>query len=105
MRPERDRFPSAEPGFEVQKAGRYRLRVLATDAPDYGTIRVALDGTAQRPDFDLYSVRVCPSGSLEQGEHELTAGNHCLRFTVVAKNAASKNFSFGLDAVDLLSLK
>jgi serine/threonine protein kinase/WD40 repeat protein len=90
--------------FTVRKAGLYRVRVLATAAPDYGTIRVALDAKVLRPDFDLYSGRVCPAGSLELGDHSLSAGNHSLRFTVIGRNPASQNFFFGLDAIDLLSL-
>jgi hypothetical protein len=94
-----------ELGFDVPKPGRYRLRVLATAAPDFGIVRVALDGNLLTPRFDLYSGRVCPSGSLELGTHELPAGKHRLRFTSVNKGAASKNYSFGLDAVDLLDTK
>jgi hypothetical protein len=96
---------SVELGFEVREAGRYRVRVLATAAPDYGTIRVALDGKAQRPDFDLYAGRICPAGSLELGEHELTAGKHTLRVTAVGKNTGSNDYSFGLDAVDLIAAR
>jgi hypothetical protein len=92
-------------GFDVRSAGRYRLRLLATAAPDFGVIRVALDGKVQQPDFDLYSGRVCPAGSLELGDHELTAGKHSLRIKAVGKNEVSSNFYFGLDAVDVLSAK
>jgi hypothetical protein len=92
-----------ELSFQVGKAGRYRVRVIATAAPDYGTIRIALDGRAQQPDFDLYAGRVCPAGALELGEHALAAGKHTLRFTAVGKRAGSSNYFFGLDAVDLLS--
>jgi len=91
--------------FTVRKAGRYRLRVLATAAPDFGTVGVTLDGKEQKPDFDLYSGRVCPTGSLELGDHELSAGKHTLRFTAAKKNPTSKGYYFGLDAVDLLPMK
>ena len=94
-----------ELGFRVREAGRYRLRVLATMAPNFGIIRIALDGKILGSDFDLYSGRVSPTGSLELGVQELTSGNHILRFDVVGKNAASKDFLFGLDAVDLLAVK
>jgi hypothetical protein len=97
-----ERGDSAELGIHVRKSGRFRLRVLATAAPDYGVVRVALDGAILHPDFDLYSGRVSPAGSLELGVHDLTAGEHRLRFSSVATNAASSNFFFGLDAVDLL---
>ena len=69
--------------FEIGKPGRYRLRVLATAAPDFGTIRVALDGKPLPPEFDLYSGRVSPAGSLELGSHDFTAGRHRLRFSSV----------------------
>ncbi len=94
---------SVELGFDVSKPGRFRLRVLGTAGPDFGIIRVALDGKVERPHIDLYSGRVCPAGSLELGIHDLAAGRHRLRFTAVGKDPASKNFSFGLDAVDLLA--
>jgi hypothetical protein len=91
--------------FVVRKAGRYRLRVLATAAPDYGKVRTALDGRALKPEFDLYSGRASPSGSLELGTHHLTAGRHRLRFVVAGKNPASDGYFFGLDAIDLLAVK
>ncbi len=72
--------------FRVSKTGRRRMRLLATAAPDYGTIRVSVDGKNFETDFDLYAGRVCPSGSLELGERRLTAGKHTLSVWVVGKN-------------------
>ncbi len=91
-----------ELALEVRKPGRYRLRVLATAAPDFGTIRMALDGKWLEPQFDLYCGRVSPSGTLELGTHAFTAGRHRIRFSNVGKNAASAGYSFGIDAIDLL---
>jgi hypothetical protein len=88
--------------FDVGQPGRYRVRVLGTAAPDYGTIHIRLDGRPGRPSVDLYSGRVCPAGSLELGTHELAAGEHRLRVASVGKDSASGGFSFGLDALDLL---
>jgi len=84
-----------------RRAGRYRLRVLATAAPDYGVMRVALDGKHLGPDINLYSGRICPSGSIDLGAIDLTAGRHLLRFTSVGKDPASANVWFGVDAVEL----
>ncbi len=92
-----------ELGFSVAKAGRYRLRVLATAAPDFGIVRASLDGKSLGPALDLYSGRICPAGSLELGTLEIPVGPHRLRVKAVGKNAASQGFAFGLDAVDLLS--
>jgi Papain family cysteine protease len=88
--------------FHVKKAGRYRLRVDGTVAPDYGIVRIALDGKPTGPPFDLYSGMVGPSGPLELGVHNLAATNHRIRFTAVGKNTVSENFWFGISALDLL---
>jgi hypothetical protein len=94
-----------ELGFAVPKHDRYRVRVLGTAAPDYGQIRAALDGRNLRPEFDLYCGQISPAGSLELGTHELEAGEHRIRITAVSKNAAATNYFFGLDALDLISLR
>jgi hypothetical protein len=91
-----------ELAFEVREARRHRLRVLATAAPDYGVVRVTFTGPARGEEFDLYSGRICPSGSLELGTFDLAAGRHMLRFTAVRKNKSSPNHWFGIDAVDLM---
>lgn len=93
---------SVELGFAVRKAGCYRLRALATAAPDFGKIQVMLDGKKLGAEFDLYSGLVSPSGSLELGTHDLEAGKHRLRFIAGDKNPASAGYYFGLDAIDLL---
>jgi hypothetical protein len=88
--------------FEVTKADRYRVRLLATAAPDYGRLRLALDGKPVNSEFDLYSGRVCPAGSLELGTVELLSGQHRLRIEPRAQGDVSAGTAFGLDALDLL---
>ncbi len=89
--------------FQVREANSYRLRVEGTVAPDYGIIRMALDGKPTGRQFDLYSGMVGPSGPLELGVHDLAATKHTIRFTAVGKNAVSENFWFGISAIDLLA--
>jgi len=96
---------SVELRYVIRKADRYRLRVLATAAPDFGEVRATLDSKPLDHTFDLYSGRICPAGSLELGTFDLAAGPHSLRFTAERKNPASTNFYFGLDAIDLLPRK
>jgi ABC-type transport system involved in multi-copper enzyme maturation permease subunit len=91
-----------ELSFPVAKTGRYRVRALATAAPDFGKIRAMLDGKPLAPEFDLYCGRVSPSGSLELGTHKLATGHHRLRFIAVGKNPDSTDYYFGIDAIDLL---
>jgi hypothetical protein len=92
-----------ELGFAVEKAGKHRVRVLATAGPDYGKIRIKLDGKPVGAEADLYCGRVSPAGSLELGVHELTAGQRRIRFTSSGKNPVSTNYVFGIDAIDLLA--
>jgi CubicO group peptidase (beta-lactamase class C family) len=92
-----------ELGINVRKAGRYRVRILATAAPDYGTIRAAIDNQRPEPTTDLYCGRVSPAGSIELGENDLSAGEHRIRINVIGKNRASTNFFFGVDCVDLIA--
>lgn len=96
---------SIEFSYAVVRSGRYRLRILATAAPDFGSIRFAVDGKSIDRDFDLYSGRICPSGSLELGEYEFAEGKHTLRVTVSGKNPGSSNFNFALDTIDLIAIK
>lgn len=91
--------------FDVVRPGRYRVRVLATAAPDFGIIRIEFPAVARSRDFDLYSGRVCPSGSLELGTFDLNAAHYALRFTSVDKNRSSLDYRFGIDAIDLISVK
>lgn len=93
---------SLELEFQAAKAGVYRIRILATAAPDFGKVQLSLDGKSLPGEFDLYCGRVSPAGSLELGKHELAAGSHRLKVSVAGKNAASTNHWFGLDAIDLL---
>ncbi len=88
--------------FAAPESGRYRLRALATAAPDFGMVQAALDEEKLSPEFDLYCGRVSPAGSLELGEHELTQGAHRLRISAVGKNPFSQGYSFGVDTVDLM---
>ncbi len=83
------------------------MRILGTAGPDFGTVAVTLDGRNVlghdlRP---LLQVACRRRGSLELGTHQLGAGPHALRLTSVGKNPASKGFSFGVDAVDLIAVR
>jgi hypothetical protein len=89
--------------FNVPTAGRYRVRLLATAAPDFGRVRAILDDRPAGDEIDLYSGRVSPSGGIELATLDLTAGAHCLQVTVVGRHPSSGGHAFGLDAIDLLA--
>ncbi len=86
----------------VAKSARFLVDLYATRAPDYGVLRVSLDGAPFGEDFDGYGPQVEPSGRVRLGLRDLAAGQHLLRFDVVDKNRASAGYRFGVDCLDLL---
>ncbi len=87
--------------LDVPADGRYALNLYATRAPDYGILRVSVDGGAAGEDLDLYGAEVLPSGRVALGDFDLAAGEHRVCFTVVGKNEASAGYHFGLDCLEL----
>jgi hypothetical protein len=85
----------------VAAAGQYSVDLYATHAPDFGIIRVSLDGKPLGENLDLYRGEVAPSGKLALGVTALTVGEHALSFEVVGKNGASGGCHFGLDCLEL----
>ncbi|MHB8764939.1 MAG: hypothetical protein ACYDA8_11480 [Deferrisomatales bacterium] len=98
----RRRWPYLRAHPAVPEAGRYRVTLVHTVAPDFGTVRVLLEG---RPvaDFDGYGAKVAWR-RLDLGELQLGAGPFELLFTVVAKNPASTAYCVGLDRLELQPL-
>jgi hypothetical protein len=87
--------------ISASSAGKYRLNLYATMAPDYGKIHTLVDDNPLGAPIDLYAPIVLPSGRISIGTIDLSAGTHALRFGVVGKNAASSGYSCGLNAFTL----
>jgi hypothetical protein len=87
--------------ISVGSTGKYALNLYATMAPDFGQIQTRLDGKPFGAPVDLRAPIVMPSGKVAIGTIDLSAGTHDLEFRVVGKNAASSQYSFGLDAFTL----
>jgi len=86
----------------VEKAGKYKLVLQLTKAKDYGIVQLALDGNKLGQPIDLYNREVVPTGALDMGRHDLTAGQHKLSVEITGANpAAVKSYMFGLDYVKL----
>jgi tetratricopeptide (TPR) repeat protein len=83
------------------EAGRYQLAVGLTRADDFGIVQVSLDGQKVGEPFDGFHSVVEPSGKIKLGAVELTRGAHRVRFTVVGKNARSKQHYMGIDYLEL----
>ena len=87
----------------AREPGPWKVVLHATRAPDYGVVRVKVNGEALAEDLDLYAAKAVPSGPIDLGVHRPREGAISLRFEVVGANPASvgaKHF-FGLDCVVL----
>jgi hypothetical protein len=89
-------------GLPVKKAGKYRLDIYLTSAPDFGRIQVSLDGTPVGEPIDLYTPLVMPTGAIQIGTFDLSQQTHRLTFNVVGTNIKSINYGFGLDCFSLV---
>jgi tetratricopeptide (TPR) repeat protein len=87
------------------EAGRYQLAVGLTRADDFGIVQVSLDGQKVGEPFDGFHSAVVPSGKIDLGAVELTRGAHRLRFTIVGKNARSKQYHMGIDYLEFGPVK
>jgi hypothetical protein len=92
-------WPNLTAYLTVPTADRYEVTVFLTGAPDYGKVRLFVDGSA-RYDYDGYAPAVVRR-DVRIGALTLAAGSHQLVFTVFGKAAASSGFLVGLDRVEL----
>jgi hypothetical protein len=88
----------------IAQARRYRIGIYLTRAPDFGQIKMSLDGTTLASSIDAYAPFVLPTGAIPLGEVDLTPGNHTLRIEVVGQNAESSGYSFGLDCLSVVPI-
>lgn len=94
-------WPHLTVSVEVPARERYELLLFHTVAPDYGRVRVFVDGSP-RADFDGHAPQVARR-QVALGALQLSAGMHQLVFTLFAKADASNGFLVGLDRLELRS--
>ena len=99
-------WTGAKPGDKLELAmpvansGKYRVKVVLTQARDYGIVQFYLDGQKAGSPIDLYNPRVTRIGPIALGDFQLTAGDHPLAVEIVGANAkALPQYMFGLDQV------
>jgi hypothetical protein len=86
----------------VEKAGRYAVSAVLTQARNYGIVQLSWDGQPIGLPVDLYHLKVTQSPAIPLWVHELEAGEHILGVTITGANElAGKEYMFGLDQVIL----
>ncbi len=89
--------------FSGVENGRYRVKLHATRAADYGQISLMLNrGRAVR--FDGYAKGVLNSGAIDLGEVKITDGCLTLDIKVLGKNRRATGLLIGLDCLVLEKL-
>ena len=87
-----------EISFQNEKEQAVHLAIKMTHSWDYGIYRVRLDGK-EVGQFDLYSAAIAHSEH-KLGMHNLTVGEHTLRFECVGKAEKSTGYLLGFDALN-----
>ncbi len=84
----------------AEAAGRKKLVLALTKAPDYGIVKIAWNGAVLAERVDLYDPAVVPAGE-RAFEVDVRAGANELRLEIAGTNekAAPKNYMAGLDYV------
>ncbi len=92
------RFPVAAPA----RAGRAKLAMNFTKAPDYGIVKVSVNGVVVADALDLYATKVMPAGEATF-DVELKDVNE-IEVEIIGTNDAAKpkNYMFGLDYVRIV---
>jgi transcription termination factor Rho len=65
-------------------------------------VEVTLDDIPVGEPFDGFATTVSPSGKVDFGDVNLTAGKHRLRFLAAGRNAQSVGYSLGIDCLALI---
>jgi hypothetical protein len=93
---------SVELSVPVAADGQYDLSATLTQGPEYGYLRMSVDGVAIGQVFDSYHAGpAVRTGPVQFGSAALTAGTHRLTITVPGRNPASTGYFAGLDTLTL----
>ena len=89
--------------FDAPRAGRYRVIIRATRAPDYGIHQIRVNGKDAGSPIDFFDGRVVAAEARDIGAFDLIASGNRLEVEIAGTNpkARPKNFMFGLDYVVL----
>jgi WD40 repeat protein len=85
----------------VPQGGVYTLAVSLTRAPNYGRVKVTLDGQRVGTDFDGFAAKITAPSRVLLSRVELDRGSHRLRFTAVGKNPQATDCAMGIDCLEL----
>ncbi|MCB1095046.1 MAG: HEAT repeat domain-containing protein [Verrucomicrobiae bacterium] len=83
--------------FDVEDSGKHELFAAFTQAIDYGTIQLSLNGTRIGQAVDCFNASVTTTGPLSFGTHEFATGRNQLTIKVTARNPKATGTMVGVD--------
>ncbi|OOY53760.1 hypothetical protein [Solemya velum gill symbiont] len=86
----------------VPQAGKWKVEIYLTKAPDYGKLKFNVNGKSAKVKFDGYARRVSGPVKLDLGAFTLKAGSNQIRLTISGKNKASTGYLAGIDWIRLV---
>jgi len=87
--------------LDVPMAATYAIELYMTRAPDYGILKIEVDGKASPVEFHGYSPRVIGANPVQVGKFSLQAGQRKISFMITGKNQNSTGYAAGIDRVKL----
>ncbi len=77
--------------FPVKQAGKRKVHAVLTKAPDYGSVRLTVNGVvASTVEVDLYDAKVTNTEEILLGEFDLQAGEQKLEITISGANPQAR---------------
>lgn len=87
--------------IDVPVASKYALEIYMTRAPDYGQVRIEIDGQTSFANLDGVAPQVQAPGPTQLGTFPLQAGMHRVSLMIVGKHAQSTGYLVGIDKLRL----
>ena len=83
---------SMNTSFRISAAGKHRITMVLTRAPDYGIFNINFNGEPILKNIDLYSEKVELANLINLGEFNLAAGIQRLEFVLSGANVKARPF-------------
>lgn len=87
--------------IDIPVGSGYAIEVYFTRAPDYGQLKIEVDGRASPVTFDAIAPQVVQTGPTQVGNFPLQAGQRRISFMIVGKHPQSKGYYAGIDRIRL----
>lgn len=86
---------------DIPVGSKYAVEAYFTRAPDYGQVKIEVDGKPSPVTFDGMAPAVAQTGPTQLGNFPLPAGQRRISFMIVGKHPQSSGYYAGIDRIRL----